>query len=111
MNGAHDALGAAGPLLQLAPFALILVVFYFLLVRPQQQRARETQQMLDALRVNDEVVTSGGIHGRVVKLADKVVTLEIAPKVQIRLDRSAIAQVGKGKGGAEKAEKSEEKSA
>ena len=95
--------------LTLAPFALILVVFYFLLVRPQQQKARETQQMLDALRVNDEIVTTGGIHGRVVKLADRVVTVEIAPKVQIRLDRTAIAQVPKG--GRTSGEKSEEKSA
>ena len=115
MNGAPDPLGAAGPLLQLAPFALILVVFYFLLVRPQQKKARETQEMLDNLRVNDEIVTSGGIHGRVVKLADRVVTVEIAPKVQVRIDRAAVAQVQRGtKGGDARSgerEKSEEKSA
>lgn len=111
MNGASEAIGAAGPLLQLAPFALILVVFYFLLVRPQQKKARETQEMLDALRVNDEVVTAGGLHGRVVKLAEKVLTVEIAPKVQVRIDRSAVGQVLRGGKGSERAEKSEEKSA
>jgi len=104
----HDALGPAGPLLQLAPFALILVVFYFLLVRPQQKKARETQEMLDALRVSDEVVTTGGIHGRIVRLADRVLVVEIAPKVQIRIDRTAVGQVLKG---SKSAEKSEEKSA
>ncbi len=116
MNGAPDPLGAAGPLLQLAPFALILVVFYFLLVRPQQKKARETQEMLDNLKVNDEIVTSGGIHGRIVRLADRVITVEISPKVQVRIDRSAVGQVHRGaKGGdgrsGERAEKSEEKSA
>jgi preprotein translocase subunit YajC len=110
MNPGQDALSAAGPLLQLAPFALILVVFYFLLVRPQQKKARETQQMLDSLRVSDDIVTSGGIHGRIVRLADRIVTVEIAPKVQIRLDRSAIAQVGKAPKG-DRSEKSEERSA
>ena len=111
MNVATDALQAAGPLLQLAPFALILVVFYFLLVRPQQKKARETQEMLDALRVNDEVVTAGGLHGRVVKLAEKILTVEIAPKVHVRIDRSAVGQVQRGGKASERAEKSEEKSA
>lgn len=113
MNGAADPMGAAGPLLQLAPFALILVVFYFLLVRPQQKKARETQSMIDAIKVNDEIVTTGGIHGKVAKVADRVLTVEVAPKVQIRIERSAVGQVrgakaGEGRSGAEK---SEEKSA
>jgi preprotein translocase subunit YajC len=89
----NELFGPGSPLIQLAPFGLILVVFYFLLVRPQQQKARETQLMLDNLKVNDEVVTGGGIHGRIVKLGDKVLTLEIAPKVQIRVERPAITSV------------------
>jgi preprotein translocase subunit YajC len=114
MNGASDAIGAAGPLLQLAPFALILVVFYFLLVRPQQKKARETQEMLDGLRVSDEVVTTGGLHGRIVRLADRVVTLEVAPKVQVRIDRTAVGQVVRGSKSSEGrsgADKTEERSA
>ena len=112
----NDSIAAAGPLLQLAPFALILVVFYFLLVRPQQQKARETEEMLSSLRVNDEVVTAGGLHGRIVKLSEKVLTIEIAPKVQVRIDRSAVSQLQRGaKSGegrsSERGEKSEEKSA
>lgn len=101
-------LGPGSPLLQLAPFAMILIVFYFLLVRPQQRKAKETQEMLDNLKMNDEVVTNGGLHGRIVKLSDKVLTLEVAPKVQVRVERPAISQVVRGKS----AEKSgEEKSA
>lgn len=89
--------GAVAPLLQMAPFALILVVFYFLLIRPQQKKARETQEMLDNLKVGDEVVTSGGIFGRVLKIADKVLIVEVAPKIQIRLERSAVGRVVRGR--------------
>ena len=103
-----ESMGAAGPLLQLAPFALILVVFYFLLVRPQQVKAREQQEMIDNLKMNDEIVTSGGLHGRIVKLGEKVLTVEIAPKVAIRVDRSSVGAVQRG---SRAGEKSEEKSA
>jgi preprotein translocase subunit YajC len=108
-QGAGGLFGPGSPLIQLAPFAMILIVFYFLLVRPQQRKAKETQEMLDSLRVNDDIVTSGGIHGKVVRLADKVVVVEVAPKVQIRIDRPAVAQVIRGGKAAEKS--SEEKSA
>lgn len=83
----------ASPLLQMAPFALILVVFYFLLIRPQQKKARETQEMLDSIKTGDEIVTTGGVYGRVVKLADKVLHVEIAPKVQVRLERTSVSRV------------------
>ena len=66
-TGAGGLFGPGSPLIQLAPFALILVVFYFLLIRPQQQKAKETQEMLDNLRVNDDIVTSGGLYGKVVR--------------------------------------------
>lgn len=103
MNGPGELFGPASPLVQLAPFGLILVVFYFLLVRPQQKRARETKEMLGNLKLNDEVVTSGGLHGKVVKLSDKVLTLEIAPKVHVRVDRPSVgAVVRNGKASEEK---------
>jgi preprotein translocase subunit YajC len=98
--------GAVAPLLQMAPFALILVVFYFLLIRPQQKKARETQEMLDNLKVGDEIVTNGGLYGRVLKLADKVVFVEIAPKVQVRIDRSSVNRVVRGRPEAKGEEKS-----
>jgi preprotein translocase subunit YajC len=109
-EGAGGAmLGPGSPLLQLAPFAMILVVFYFLLVRPQQKKARETQEMLDNLKVNEEVVTTGGLHGRIVRLADKVLVIEVAPKVQVRVERSSVSQVVRAGKGGDKA--GEEKSA
>jgi preprotein translocase subunit YajC len=98
--------GAASPLLQMAPFALILVVFYFLLIRPQQKKARETQEMIDNLKVGEEIVTAGGLIGRIVKVADKVLYVEVAPKVQVRLERSSVSRVVRarteGKTGEEK---------
>lgn len=92
----NDPGGPATLLVNLAPFAMILLVFYFLLVRPQQERAREIEKMLAGLRVNDPIVTNGGLHGRIVKLEDKVVTVEVAPKVQVRVDRTAVGQVIRG---------------
>ena len=92
MNGQ----GPAGDgLMQLVPFALIIVVFYFLLIRPQQQKARETQEMIDALKPGDNIVTNGGIYGKIVKLQEAEVSLEIAPNIRIRLERSSVGQVVK----------------
>lgn len=79
-----------GGLQGLLPLLLILAVFYFLLVRPQQQRAKEHQRLVDALKRNDRVVTTGGLHGRVIEVRDDEVTLEIANNVQVRYDRSQI---------------------
>ncbi len=94
-----------GPFAQLVPFGLILVVFYFLLIRPQQQKAKETKAMLDGLKSGDPVVTTGGIHGRVTKLAEQDVHLEVAPNVRIRVQRSAIGQVLRPGKGAESTER------
>ena len=76
--------------MQFAPLVLIFAVFYFLLIRPQQQKAKEQRLMLANLKRNDEVVTAGGIYGKIVALSDKVVTLEIAPNVRVRVDRAQI---------------------
>jgi preprotein translocase subunit YajC len=78
------------------PIALMFVVLYFLLIRPQQKRAREHETMVQNLKRNDEIVTSGGIYGRVQSIADKVLVLEIAPNVRIRLDRAQVASVVRG---------------
>ena len=83
----------AGGLEQMAPLVLILIVFYFLLVRPQQKRAREHKQLVDALKKNDQVITVGGLHGRVVDVSDDVVTLEIAPNVIVRHERAQVGSV------------------
>lgn len=75
-----------------APIILMFVVFYFLLIRPQQKRAKAHEQMVAALKHGDEVVTQGGVHGTVVALTDAVVTLEVSEKQRIKFDRSAIAR-------------------
>ena len=86
--------GVATMLLQLLPFALIIVVFYFMLIRPQKKRQKEEQQMRNSLRVGDELVTIGGICGRVVNLKDDTVTIETgADRTKIVFQKSAIQTV------------------
>ena len=77
----------------LPALVLMFVVFYFLLIRPQQKKAKEHQRMLGQLKKNDEVMTSGGIYGKVVSLTDAVVTLEVAPNVRIRVHRPQISEI------------------
>ena len=103
--------GAPSALIQMAPLILVFVVFYFLLIRPQQQKQREHKTMLANLKRNDEVVTSGGLHGTVVNLNENIATLEIAPNVRVRVDRQQIAALAEGgrKGGAESKEKDKDK--
>ena len=88
--------GGPSALVSFAPLILVFVVFYFLLIRPQQKKAKEHRQMLGQLKKNDEVMTSGGIYGRVTALGDNVVTLEVAPNVRIRVHRPQISQVVTG---------------
>jgi len=85
--------GAPPTLVSFAPLVMIFVVFYFLLIRPQQQKAKEQRAMLANLKRNDDVITAGGLYGKVVALNDKVVTLEIAPNVRVRVDRQQIASL------------------
>jgi preprotein translocase subunit YajC len=90
---AGDAGAGAGMLFQLMPFVLIFVVFYFLLIRPQQKRAREQRAMLDAIRRGDRIVTGGGILGTVEKAEDNEITVTIADNVKIKVLRGTIQQV------------------
>jgi preprotein translocase subunit YajC len=80
-------------LMTFLPMIAIFVVFYFLLIRPQQKRAKETKAMLEALQKGDEVVTAGGLVGKVAKLTDQYAAIEIAPNVEISVQRAAIAQL------------------
>jgi preprotein translocase subunit YajC len=75
------------------PMIAIFVVFYFLLIRPQQKKAKEARAMLAALEKGNEVVTAGGIVGRITKLNDQYATLEIAPNTEITVQRHAVAQL------------------
>jgi len=85
--------GGPGPLMTLVPFVLIFVIMYFMVVRPQQKKAKDHQNMLGKLKKNDEVMTSGGIYGKVIDLKETVVTLEVAPNVRIRVHRPQISTV------------------
>ena len=80
---------------QMFPLILIFVVFYFLLIRPQQKKSKEHREMLAKLKKNDEVLTAGGIYGRVTALTDSVATLEVAPNVRIRVSRSQVSALVK----------------
>lgn len=70
---------------------IMFAIFYFLLIRPQQKRAKEHKQLVDALKIGDAVVTAGGIHGKVAALQESVITVEVATGVKIRVNRSSIA--------------------
>jgi preprotein translocase subunit YajC len=83
---------STNPLVSFLPLILIGVVFYFLLIRPQQRRARAQRQLTQSVDVGDEVVTIGGIFGTVRALDDDAVTIEISPGTSVRFVRSAIAR-------------------
>ncbi|MDD5560509.1 MAG: preprotein translocase subunit YajC [Candidatus Omnitrophica bacterium] len=86
---------AAGPLIQLFPLALIFIIFYFLLIRPQKQKEKEHQKMLAGISKNDEVVTLGGIHGTVVNVKDRTLILRIDENVKIEIEKNNIAYIKK----------------
>src|SRR4029079_14092989 len=90
---ASGAGGTAGLLRGLAPWLLIFVVFYLLMIRPQQRRVKEHQASLAAVKKGDDVITGGGIRGRVTKVGDDEVEVEIAQGVKVRVVKSTISAV------------------
>lgn len=103
-QGATTAAGGAEIAFQVIPFVLIFVIMYFLILRPQQKRAKDHQALIKGVRRDDTVVTNGGLVGRVVKSADESpeIEVEIAPNVRVRIVRTMIAEV-RAKGGPVKA--------
>jgi preprotein translocase subunit YajC len=94
ISSAYGQAAASSPgsdIMTFLPMIAIVVVFYFLLIRPQQKRAKETKAMLEALQKGDEVVTAGGLVGRISKLSDAYANVEIAPNVEVTVQRSAIS--------------------
>ena len=77
------------------PIILIFVIFYFLLIRPQQKRAKEHRNLLANIKTGEYVLTSGGIYGRITGIKDNIVTLEISDKVRVKINRGNIAGVVK----------------
>jgi len=92
-EGAPAAAPGGDPMTGMLFFIGMIVIFYFLLIRPQQKRAKEHRKMVEALEKGNEVVTSGGILGKVVDVAEQYLTVEIADGVQIRIQRAAVSTV------------------
>ena len=90
---AQAAGGAGGAFASFLPLILIFVVFYFMLIRPQMKRAKEHRQMVSALAKGDEVVTNGGVLGKITEVGESFVTLQLAENVEIKLQRHAVASV------------------
>jgi preprotein translocase subunit YajC len=94
MGGAGGGAGAGGMDFGfMIVMAILIAIFYFLLIRPQQQKQKELKDMLANLAYGDTVITTGGIHGKIVAITDTVVTLEIADKVRIKVSRNFIGGV------------------
>ncbi len=103
--------GAGGSMMtMLLPFVLIIGIMYFLMIRPQNKKQKELQNMLDSLKKGDKVITIGGIHGTVSNVKDDVVSIKVDENCKIDFNRSAIATVVNPKAAAESAAKPEKKS-
>jgi preprotein translocase subunit YajC len=92
-GGTGGAGGQGGGLGAFLPLILMFAIFYFLLIRPQQKKAKQHKQLLSALKKGDRVISSGGLHGTVTGLTDDLVTMEIAPKVRVKVSRGSIAGI------------------
>ena len=90
---AQAAAPGGADLMSMLPIILMFVVLYFVMIRPQMKRAKEHKAMVDALQKGDEVVAAGGVLGKVTKVADNYVTIEIANGVEIRVQRPAVQLV------------------
>jgi preprotein translocase subunit YajC len=94
MVGLVFAMGAVpeggSPWLQLVPFALVLGIFYFIILLPMKRKQQKVQDFLDNLKVGDRVITTGGIHGQITRLGQESVQLQIADKVRVEVSRAAI---------------------
>ena len=83
---------SSNPIGLLLPIVLLLGVFYFMLIRPQQRRSRSQRSLMDSLDVGDDVITIGGMHGTITEIDDDSILLEVAPEIEIRFIRSAISR-------------------
>ncbi|UCG66249.1 MAG: preprotein translocase subunit YajC [Deltaproteobacteria bacterium] len=92
-TGGAGGAGGGGGLGAFLPLIIIFAIFYFLLIRPQQRKAKQHKQLLADLRKGDRVVSSGGLHGLITGLSDDVLTVEISPKVRVKISRGSIAGI------------------
>jgi preprotein translocase subunit YajC len=91
--GAAGQSGTFGGIISLLPLILIFVAFYFLMIRPQQKRMKALQDSVNAVKKGDSVVTGGGLVGKVTKVDERYVELEIAPNVKVRAVKGTLAEV------------------
>jgi preprotein translocase subunit YajC len=85
--------GTAGIIMGIVPWLLIFVIFYFLMIRPQQQRVKQHQAAINAIKKGDEVITGGGVRGKVTKVTEAEAEVEIASGVKVRVIKSTISTV------------------
>jgi preprotein translocase subunit YajC len=85
--------GGGGLVSTLVMFGAIFAIFYFMIIRPQQKRAKEREKLLSNIEKGDKIITNGGVHATIVGLEEKTVLIEIAPNVKIKVERSAIGSV------------------
>ncbi len=94
--GPGGALGGGGAAFAgFIPLIIIFAIFYFLLIRPQQKQLKTHKEMLGSLKIGDNVVTSGGLHGKITGITDTIVTLEIAKDVKVKVEKGSISEVRK----------------
>ena len=93
--GSPSGQGGGAGWMQFLPIILIFVVFYFLLIRPQQKRAKEQRTLLENIKTGEYVLTSGGIYGKITGIKENIITLEISDKVRVKVNRGNIAGVVK----------------
>ena len=89
--------GEPSPLLQFLPLVFLFVVFYFLLIRPQQKKQKDHSTMLTKLDKNDEVITAGGIHATVMSVGEQTAVVKIADNVKVEIEKSSITQLKKSR--------------
>lgn len=82
---------SGGGIMGFLPMILIVVIFYFFMIRPQMKKAKDHKKYLEELKVNDKVVTNAGIHGRITEISDTTVLLDVGSNVKLRFDKSAIS--------------------
>ncbi len=92
-SAAGAAGGTSGFLIKIVPLVLLFVIFWFLIIRPQQQRLKQHRAMVDAVKKGDDVVTGGGLVGRVIKVTDQEVEIELSPTVKVKAIKSTLTSV------------------
>jgi len=95
-QGGAGAQGGSGGFASFIPLILMFVIFYFLLIRPQQKKTKEHRQMIDNLKTGDRIITSGGLHGRITGISENALTVEIAEKVRVKVNRGSVSALMQG---------------